>query len=113
MVELVWFLKIVSVVSFVILFFYVVILFINILVIVLVDVGVGYSILKFDCDNFDLQLRIKDVFGDFYENFVMMEFGDLVFRRLVFFMEGQSYQLIVLFYRNCYDNVFKKWMFDI
>lgn len=113
MAESVRFSKTASVVSFVILLFHVVTSSTNTPVIVPADAGVGYSILKLDCDNSDLQLRTKDVFGDFYENFVMTESGDLVLRRPVSPLGGQSYQLTVLSHRNCYDNVPKKRTFDI
>ncbi|XP_061183428.1 neural-cadherin-like [Saccostrea echinata] len=82
-------------------------------VIVPYKADIGYKILKLGCTKSDLQLRTKDPFGDFYDNFVLTDRGDLVLRRTIPHRVGQSYKLTLLSHSNCYDNVPTKRTFLI
>ncbi|XP_048742923.2 neural-cadherin-like isoform X4 [Ostrea edulis] len=74
---------------------------------------VGYKVLKLGCSKSDLQLRTKDPFGDFYDNFALTDTGELVLRRTVPHLGRQGYKLTVITHSGCYDNVPTKRTFTL
>mgnify|MGYP003690216611 CR=1 FL=1 len=104
MAESVRFTNIVNIVAVLVILLSVVTSYTIIPVIIPSKADVGYTILKLGCDKSDLQLRTSDVVGDFYDNFVLTDTGELALKRPVLNKEGQHYQLTVRSPGGCYDN---------
>lgn len=104
MAESVRFTNIVNIVAVLVILSSVVTSYTIIPVIIPSKADVGYTILKLGCDKSDLQLRTSDVVGDFYDNFVLTDTGELVLKRPVLNKEGQHYKLTVRSPGGCYDN---------